>query len=395
MYKRKQFQILKNRLLEKKPLIQVLWGPRQVGKTTLIEQVLKDFEHFHFASADEPQLKDGLWLTEQWEIARLKSQQQGLPCVLVIDEIQKITNWSETVKLLWDEDKRKGMALKVVLLGSSSLLIQKGLTESLTGRFELIPIMHWSFGEMHDAFGWDMNTYIYYGGYPGAAVFLNDPPRWRRFLLDAIVETTLSRDIMLLTRIDKPALMRQLFFLGCHYSGQILSYQKMMGQLQDAGNTTTLAHYLQLLQQSCLLTGLEKFSGKKIKQRASSPKLQTYNSALYTVSQDLSLDEALNQPQCWGRFVETSIGTHLINSIQGSEMNLYYWREADCEVDYILTKQQKTVAIEVKSVAKKQTHNGLVVFATRFETNKVLLVGGDGMSLEDFLRLDITTLFGQ
>jgi len=240
---------LLKRLEEKRRFIQVLAGPRQVGKTTVARQVMEASKMpAHYASADEPTLQDRTWLQQQWDIARLKARERKTSALLVLDEIQKVANWSSVVKLLWDADTHSGVDLKVVLLGSSPLLIQSGLTESLAGRFEVIAAPHWSFTEMHEAFGWNLEQYIFYGAYPGAAELIGDPERWRRYILDALIETTISRDILLLTRVDKPALLRRLFQLGCAYSGQILSYQKMIGQLTDAGNTTTLAHYLELLQ---------------------------------------------------------------------------------------------------------------------------------------------------
>lgn len=204
----------------------------------------------HYATADEPTLKGGMWLAQQWESARVLGQAPGgesNDALLVLDEIQKLPGWSESVKRLWDEDTAAARPLHVVLLGSSPLLVQRGLTESLAGRFEVLPVTHWSLPEMRDAFGVSVEEFVYYGGYPGAAALFDEPQRWRQYLLDALIETSVSRDVLLMSRIDKPALLRRLFKLGCTYSGRILSYQKMVGQLQDAGNTTTLAHYLELL----------------------------------------------------------------------------------------------------------------------------------------------------
>jgi len=193
--------------------------------------------------------------------------------VLVLDEIQKIPGWSETVKRLWDEDSRRRVPLKVLLLGSAPLLVARGLSESLAGRFELLHLPHWSFAEMRTAFGWSVDKFIFYGGYPGAAPLVAEPTRWARYILDALVETSISRDVLLLTRVDKPALLRRLFELACRYSGQVLSYTKMLGQLQDAGNTTTLAHYLDLLAAAGMVTGLPKYAGDAARSRGSSPKL--------------------------------------------------------------------------------------------------------------------------
>jgi predicted AAA+ superfamily ATPase len=273
----------------------LLLGPRQTGKTTIARQIAEAVSlPVHFATADEPTLRDRNWIIQQWEIARFKiiEKDKKKGTLLILDEVQKVALWSEVVKRLWDEDSASGLSLKVVLLGSSPLLVQKGLTESLAGRFEVIPVTHWSYPEMHEAFGWSLEQYIFFGGYPGSASLIEEPERWARYIIDSLIETTLSRDILLLTRVDKPALLRRLYQLGCDYSGQILSYQKMLGQLHEAGNTTTLAHYLNLLEGAGLVAGLPKFSGKQVRQRASSPKLQVMNTALMTAPSPYSLVSA-------------------------------------------------------------------------------------------------------
>ena len=274
----------------------------------------------------------------------------------------------------------------MVLLGSSPLLIQKGLTESLAGRFELIPVMHWSLEEMNKAFGWDLDQYIYFGGYPGAAALISDRQRWARYILDSLVETTISRDILLMTRVDKPALLRRLFLLCCEYSGQILSYQKMLGQLQDAGNTTTLAHYLELLSGAGMVTGIPKFSGRKVMQRASSPKLQVMNTALMSVQSGFSFESARKDSEFWGRLVESAIGAHLINSAVGTGVEVYYWRERSREVDFVLKHGKDVTAIEVKSARGKVVLPGMEEFAWWFKPHRKLLVGGQGIPIEEFLR---------
>jgi len=266
---------LLRRLKEQRRFIQVLAGPRQAGKTTLARQVMEAAKlPAHYASADEPTLRDRTWIEQQWDIARLKARDAKLTALLVLDEVQKVSGWPDVVKLLWDADTHAGLPLKVVLLGSAPLLIQRGVTESLAGRFEIIRVPHWSFTEMREAFDWTLEQYIFHGAYPGSAELIESPERWRRYIVDSLIETTISRDILLLTRVDKPALLRRLFHLGCGYSGQILSYQKMLGQLTDAGNTVTLAHYLELLEGAGMLAGLAKYAHGLVRQRGSSPKLQ-------------------------------------------------------------------------------------------------------------------------
>jgi len=263
MYERYYLQALEKRVKEINNHIQVLVGPRQVGKTTIIKQLLSKTDMpYVFESADSKQNLGELWIRQLWETARIRLKSSGsTEFLLVIDEIQKIDNWSEEVKLQRDLDKFHNINIKVILLGSSRLLIQKGLTESLAGRFEIINIPHWSFDEMRTAFGWDLESYIWFGGYPGSADLINDEKRWKNYIKDSLIETSISKDILMLTRVDKPALLKTLFEVGCDYSGQILSYTKILGQLKDAGNTTTLAHYLNLLSESGLLGGLEKYSG--------------------------------------------------------------------------------------------------------------------------------------
>ncbi len=377
---------LLKRLKEKRRFVQVLAGPRQVGKTTVVRQVMEAAKiPAHYASADEPTLRDRTWLEQQWDIARLRAKEGKTGALLVLDEIQKVTDWSSLVKLLWDADTHSGVPLKVVLLGSSPLLIQSGLTESLAGRFEVIPAPHWSFTEMREAFGWNLEQYVFYGAYPGAAELIDDPERWRRYILDSLIETTISRDILLLTRVDKPALLRRLFQLGCAYSGQILSYQKMIGQLTDAGNTTTLAHYLELLQGAGMLAGLSKFSSGQVRQRGSSPKLQVLNTALMSAQDNRSLAEARQDGNHWGRLVESCIGAHLVNSTFGTNISVTYWRERNHEVDFVLQQGKTTVAIEVKSGGRREMLPGMDAFVRLFKPKRQLLVGGQGIALEEFL----------
>ncbi len=374
------------RLQEKRRFMQVLAGPRQVGKTTLVRQVMAASKlPAHYASADEPTLRDRIWLEQQWDIARLKATERKTGALLVLDEIQKVTDWSRTVKLLWDTDTHSGTPLKVVLLGSSPLLIQSGLTESLAGRFEVIVAPHWSFQEMREAFGCKFEEYVFYGAYPGAAELIGDAERWRRYILDSLIETTISRDILLLTRVDKPALFRRLFQLGCAYSGQILSYQKMLGQLVEAGNTTTLAHYLELLQGAGMLAGLSKYAHGQVRQRGSSPKVQVMNTALMSAQDHRSLKEARQDGDHWGRLVESCIGAHLLNSSLGTNIQVAYWRERNHEVDFVLHQGKSTVAIEVKSGGRREVFPGMEAFARQFKPRRQLQVGGQGIPLEEFL----------
>jgi predicted AAA+ superfamily ATPase len=396
LYNRLIYNKIKKRIDEPRRFIQVLSGPRQTGKTTLAQQMLKSLDWpGHYATADEPALKGPDWIEQQWEVVRtrLKTDTKTRIGILVLDEIQKLPGWSETVKRLWDEDTFSDLPLHVFILGSSPLLVQKGLTESLAGRFEMNHITHWSYAEMQAAFGFEMDDYIYYGGYPGSAALIGDRARWAGYIVDSLIETTISRDILLMTRVHKPALLRRLFELGCSYSGQILSYQKMIGQLQDVGNTTTLAHYLNLLQGAGLLVGLAKYAGEKVRQRASSPKLLLLNTGLMTAMAYESLQDTRNNPKLWGRLVETAVGASLFNSVIGKNMDLFYWADRNRELDFVLSRGNELIAIEVKTTAHKTRLPGIAEFSKQFPAAKKLLVGNQGIPLEEFLLTPVEALF--
>ncbi len=384
---RPQSATLAHRLEEPRRFVWVVAGPRQVGKTTLVLQVTEASGlATRYASADEPSLRGSAWLEQQWDAARLEAKAAGRRgAVLVLDEVQKLTGWSETVKRLWDEDTRTGLALRVVLLGSAPLLLRQGLTESLAGRFEVLHLPHWSFAEMREAFDWSLEQFLFFGGYPGAAPLVDDPRRWARYVLDSLIETTISRDVLLLSRVDKPVLLRRLFQLGSSYSGQILSYTKMLGQLADAGNTTTLAHYLDLLAAAGMLVGLPKFAGEVVRQRGSSPKLQILNTALMTAPSGLSPQQAQADREYWGRLVESAVGAHLANAAAAGECELFYWRDRDREVDFVVRRGRSLTAIEVKSGKDRDGRSDLNAFATAFHSTRSLLVGADGIALEEFL----------
>ena len=310
----------------------------------------------------------------------------------MIDEIQKISNWSETVKKEWDRDSRERRNLKVLLLGSSRLLLQKGLTESLAGRFELIRMGHWTFTEMKEAFGWSLDQYIYYGGYPGTAPLISDEARWKRYVKDSLVDAALTNDVLATTNIYKPALLKRLFELGCSYSGELLSLTKMMGQLQDKGNVTTLANYIQVLDECHLLAGLQKYSGDNARRYASVPKYQVYNNALMNVYATSSFEEQRLDLEKWGRLVESAVGAHLVNNADKLDYKVYYWRDKNDEVDFIVERRHKVWAIEVKS-GKRGMNKGLGLFREAFQPYRAFVVGTGGISVEDFLSADLDKFF--
>lgn len=305
--------------------------------------------------------------------------------MLALDEVQKIPDWPEVVKRLWDEDTAAGVNLKVLVLGSAPLLLQRGLGESLAGRFEVLHLPHWSFAEMRVAFDFKLEDYLFFGGYPGAAPLIDDFQRWRRYVLDSLVETTISRDVLLLTRVDKPALLRRLFEVACRYSDQILSYTKMLGQLQDAGNTVTLAHYLDLLAGAGMVGGLQKYAGDAARSRASSPKLQVFNAALMTAQAAVPPEDALAEHELRGRLVESAVGAHLVNAAAAHECEVFYWRERNREVDFVVRAGGRVGAIEVKSGRARGAQAGLSAFVDAFPGARTLVVGEGGVPLADFL----------
>ena len=394
MYKRSEYQVIKKRLEERRKFIQVVVGPRQVGKSTVVKQVLQEINiPYQFYSADNVPASDSAWVSNCWEAVRSLQKSKGWQeIIFVIDEIQKITNWSEVVKKEWDDDTFHDRNIKVLLLGSSRVLLERGLSESLSGRFEEIRMSHWSYPEMRDCFGFSLDQYLFYGGYPGAAELIGDEDRWGQYVQSAIIDATINKDILMDTPVSKPALLRQTFELGSSYSGELLSLNKMLGSLQDAGNTVTLAGYVNLLGESGLLCGLQKYSIDAARRRASIPKFQVYNNALRSVYNPLSFEQAILDCRNWGRVFESGIGAWIVSQAFVHRLEVFYWRERDNEVDFILRKKGKVVAVEVKSNAEKNTV-GLDVFRERFKPHAAFIVGSGGINAEDLLTIEIEKLF--
>lgn len=393
MFKKKEFQILMERLSEPRARIQVISGPRQVGKSTMVKQVLKEIDlPYLFVTGDNVNPNDTQWIADSWQTARAK-QLMGkyAQYLLVIDEVHKINNWSEAVKKEWDQDTFNDLNMKVVLLGSSRLLLKDGLTESLAGRYEIIRMTHWTFPEMHEAFGLDINQYVYFGGYPGGAPLIKDERRWRNYIKDSIITPAISQDILMTKTVYKPDLMKQVFDLGCTYSGEELSLNKMLGQLQDAGNITTIANYLGTLNEAQLLAGLQKFAFDKARKYNSVPKLMVYNTALLSALSNVKFEKAFVDPKMWGRWVESTVGAYLLNMSEELGYHVYYWRERNDEVDFILEYNRSSIAIEVKS-GRRTTNVGLSVFREKFHPLTSFVVGSGGISVEEFLSADLENL---
>ncbi|MCL2763881.1 MAG: ATP-binding protein [Treponema sp.] len=390
MYKRILVEQLKKRLKEKRLFMQIIIGPRQTGKTTAVLQALEllDKQH-HFISADDPVVVSLEWLRNEWEKVRLMHKQSKKEVILAIDEVQKIPQWPSMVKYLWDEDTRKKNQVKIILLGSSSLLIQKGLNESLAGRFEILFCSHWNYLECKEAFNFTLNDFLFFGGYPGAANLKKDIGRWARYIGSSIVEPVISRDILQMEEIRKPALLRALFTLGAQYSAQELSYTKMLGQLTDAGNTVTLAHYLDLLDKANVLCGLQKYAANKLRSKQSSPRLMVYDTSLLIWSAGASRKRFLELPDSRGHLIESAVGACLLARGKEEGFSVYWWRDREMEIDFVIEKGTTALsAIEVKSGRIKNV-KGSMEFMKKHPNALCLTVGSDSCSLEDFLEKKI------
>ena len=405
-FQRSQVQELCGLLAASPRFMVAIFGPRQTGKTTIVRQALKESEVpgrlVALDSREQPPLQpwpdigssaplisppgSTEWLVRHWRAARVEAERSGKGFVLALDEIQKLPHWSETVKGLWDADRARDCPLRVVLLGSAPLVLQSGLRESLMGRFLPLPVTHWSYEEMSQGFGFSLDEFLYFGGYPGPAQIRGNSRLWKAYLTESIVAPAIDRDLLAMTRVDKPALLRRLFDAACSYSGQTVSYTKLLGQLHDAGNTTTLARYLDLMSQVGLVTGLSKYSGADIKSRASSPKLNVLNTSLMTAGSTYTFEEARNDRTLWGRIVESAIGAHLVNTATPG-IEVQYWRDGNAEVDFVLRGGPHVVGIEVKSGGRLTRTQGMKEFQAKTSVDRCFIVGGGGVPLDEFLSL--------
>ena len=324
------------------------------------------------------------WIRAQWYQARNLLNGHVKSALLVIDEVQYVKNWSSVVKTLWDEDAASGIDLRVVLTGSSATLIQEGLEESLAGRFELIQSPHWSFKECSEAFNYTLDDFLFFGGYPGAAPLKDDLPRWVRYMEKSVIEPSIVNDVLRMDDVRKPELMRRLFYVGAAYSSQEISYRKLLGQLDDRGNTATIAHYLTLLGNAGIMSGLQKYDPKLLREKSSSPRLLVHNTALMSAAYGRRRKQLLNEPDLRGRLVESAVGAYLLNQSYSENIDVYWWREGNSEVDYVVACEDEVVAIEVKSGRVKPTQ-GLSDFILTYPKARTFVVGSPQCSVEDYL----------
>lgn len=383
-FKRQIVKTIQERINEQRKFIQIVIGPRQTGKTTAVSQALEGYAHPHLMVEATKGESTADWLRAQWYLARNQLAGSVNAVLLIIDEIQYVPNWSAVVKTLWDEDTRIGIDLRVLLTGSSATLIQEGLNESLAGRFELIHSTHWTLAECREAFGYSLEDYLFYGGYPGAAGLRADGSRWLRYLKSSIIEPTIANDVLLSNDVRNPELMRKLFELGAAYSAQEISYRKLLGQLDDKGNAATIAHYLHLLDGAGMMSGLQKFDGKLLREKASSPRLMVHNTALMTASFGRRRASLLTEADLRGHLVESAVGAYLINRSRDEDFQVYWWRDGKDEVDFVIAAEDALTAIEVKSGRVKPT-TGMARFIVENPHAHAIVVGSPECSLESFL----------
>lgn len=356
--------------------MQFVVGPRQTGKSTMVAQALaRSGAVAHSVSSDEAQNPSVDWIEREWAVARALTEDRSRGVILCLDEIQNVPGWERCVKALYDRDRREGTPVRAVLSGSSSLLLHRGMEDSLMGRFEIIPCTHWTYRECREAFGFTLEDFLYFGGYPGAAPFASDERRWRSCVRDAIIEPTISKDVLEMTEVRKPALMRALFGLGCAHSGQELSYNKMLGQLQDNGNTVTIAHYLDLLGKAGMISAIPKFSNKELKKRRSSPRLMVHDTSLMTARSDRGRETLLGDSEARGHLVESAVGAYLLGKSFREGFEVMWWREGVKEVDFVVRDGSRLSAIEVKSGAEPG-QSGMADFLDANPGAKRIVVGG-------------------
>ena len=414
-FQRAQVATLLSRLREEPRRIIALSGPRQSGKTTIVRQALarlgqEDRVRGLYFAADEPapdfgglptaptartssimtpgrlpvvpnEPLDARWIVRRWEWARAEADSTGR-AVLVLDEVQRAPQWSTPVKGLWDRDRMEGRRLHVVVLGSAPLLMQSGLSESLVGRTEPLPVPHWSLAEMAAAFGFGLDEFLFFGGYPGTADLIHDLSSWRRTVADFITRTV-ERDVASMSRVDRPALLRNLFDAAAAYSAQPVTLRTLLGELDSRENAGTIARYLELLESAELIVGLRKHRGEPVIRR-SPPKLVVLNTALVTAPAVRTFEGARADRSYWGRIVESAVGAHL-HQTRSPGIHLGYWRDDRREVDFVLRAEGRVLGIEVKSGRPRGGYFGLEAFRARFPRARTLLVGEGGVEVADFL----------
>jgi predicted AAA+ superfamily ATPase len=329
--------------------IQLLSGPRQVGKTTLLLELAEELGAAAlYAPADAPEaVLPGFW-ERLWDQAEEVAGKAGRAVVL-LDEAHLVPDWAGRLKGVWDRLRRKKLPIQIVATGSSALRLASGSRESLAGRFERITLTHWSAASLAQVFKLSPEvaalTIVEEGSYPGAFELRSDRARWSAYLRDAIVGPAIGRDILALAAVRRPALLRQVFGACASSPAQIVSLQKIQGQLQDAGALETIAHYLALLEEAYLVAPIQKYAARAARRRNAPPKLVTLSNALSAAVDPRGAPSQKAEPDRFGAWVENACLAHAWNAGQ----QVSYWREEPLEVDGILEGSWGSWAIEVKT----------------------------------------------
>jgi predicted AAA+ superfamily ATPase len=372
-------RLLLDRLREPAPgRIQLLTGPRQVGKTTLLLDLAEHLgEAAHYVAADDPQAGlPGFW-ERVWTEAETRASRGG--GALFIDEIQHIADWAARIKAQYDRLRRRKIRLHVVATGSSALRLGAGSRESLAGRFERLTLTHWSALTLMERFKLAPSAStlltVRLGSYPGSLQFQNDIPRWRAYVRDSIIEPAIGKDVLALGVVRRPGLLRQIFAVAISMPAQIVSLQKLQGQLHDRGALETVAHYLALLEEAYLVAPLRKFGAREHRQRAAPPKLVALNNALPSALHPQGPPDPSREPARFGSWVENACLAFAWNSGQ----RVTYWREEPLEVDGIIDGSWGAWAVEVKTGAFDSSQlRGLLEFCRRHPRYRPLVVTAPG-----------------
>ncbi len=342
--------LLLERLAESAPgRIQLLAGPRQVGKTTLLLELHERLgEQSVYVPADSPEAAlPGLWervFGEAEETAKSIGR-----AVVLLDEVHMLSKWAEHLKGATDRIRRRKIPIHVVATGSSALRLASGSRETLAGRFERITLTHWSASSLAEVFGFSSkdaaDQVVGMGSYPGAIALRDDVRRWAAYIRDAIVEPAIGRDILALASVRKPALLRQVFGVAASSPAQIVSLQKIQGQLQDPGALETIAHYLNLLEEAFLVAPVSKYANRAVRRRSSPPKLVTLNNAILAVMDPQGIPTPDSDPERFGVWVENACLAFAWNAGQ----HVSYWREEPQEIDGVLEGSWGKWAVEIKT----------------------------------------------
>lgn len=354
--------------------VQILTGPRQVGKThILLDSAARWRESALYLAADAPESSLPGWWELQWQ-RTLQMAGRG-KSVLFVDEAHYLPQWSPVIKSAIDEVYRKKLPLHIVITGSATLPLGSGAREAMTGRFERIELRQWNPRDLAEAFSLDrdeaIECFIRFGSFPGGMSLISDIPRWKAYIRDSIIDPAVGRDILMREQVRKPALLRQIFAVCTGHPSEILSLAKIAGALSDAGTLETIAHYLGLLEEAYLIASVRKYSAREVRRRSSPPKIVPLSNALTAASRSGDPPLPARDPAPWGRWVENACIAFAI----GCGQKVHYWREEPLEVDFVLIGSWGKWAIEIKTgELGSRDMAGLLTFCRRWPEFRPLVL---------------------